>query len=148
MISWVTGGAHTDWRGVWQNVTHKDFSKTVYLDIRLAAGSSIELPPLAEELALYSVDADLVVDGEPLAARTLATLVPRAATQITASTAARLVVIGGDALDGRRFIWWNFVSSRKERLVQAGDDWQAQRMGQVVGDAEFIPLPERKFTGS
>lgn len=126
----------------------KTFSKTVYLDISLAAGSSIELPPLADELALYSVDADLVVDGEPLAARTLATLVPRAATQITASTAARLVVIGGDALDGRRFIWWNFVSSRKERLVQAGDDWQAQRMGQVVGDAEFIPLPERKFTGS
>ena len=57
-----------------------------------------------------------------------------------------MVVIGGDALDGPRFIWWNFVSSRKERIVQASNDWTAQKMGQVAGDAEFIPLPERKFT--
>ena len=55
----------------------------------------------------------------------------------------RLLVIGGDALDGHRFISWNFVSSRKERILQAEADWQAQRMGQVPGDAEFIPLPEK-----
>lgn len=126
----------------------KTFSKTIYLDIRLAAGSSIELPPLADELALYSVNADLVVEGEPLAVRTLATLVPGVATQISAGTSARLVVIGGDALDAQRFVGWNFVSSRKERIVQAGDDWLAQSMGQVAGDAELIPLPERKFTGN
>lgn len=126
----------------------KTFSKTIYLDIQLAAGSTFPLPPLADELALYSVDADLVVDGEPLAARNLATLMPGVTTQLSASAPARVVVIGGDALDGQRFIWWNFVSSRKERIVQAGDDWAAQRMGQVAGDAEFIPLPERKFTGN
>lgn len=126
----------------------KTFSKTIYLDIQLAAGFTFALPPLADELALYSVDADLVVDGKPLAARNLATLMPGVTTQLSASAPARVVVIGGDALDGQRFIWWNFVSSRKERIVQAGDDWAAQRMGQVAGDAEFIPLPERKFTGN
>ena len=126
----------------------KTFAKTIYLDIELAAGARLELPPLAEELAVYSVGADLLVDGEPLAERTLATLSAGVATQLSASVPVRLVVIGGDALDGQRFIWWNFVSSRKERIVQASDDWAAGRMGQVAGDAEFIPLPERRFSGS
>ena len=122
----------------------KTFAKTVYLDIRLAAGDTVELPPLAEELALYGVEGELRVDGETLASRTLALLAPGAATRISASAAAHFVVVGGDKLDRQRFIWWNFVSSRKQRIVQAGDDWLAQRMGQVEGDAEFIPLPERR----
>jgi redox-sensitive bicupin YhaK (pirin superfamily) len=122
----------------------KTFSKTVYLDVQLAAGSHMELPPLADELALYLVDGELQVDGEVLAARTLALLAPGALTQISANAAARLVVIGGDKLDGPRFIWWNFVSSRRERMLEAGDDWAAQKMGQVAGDSEFIPLPERR----
>lgn len=122
----------------------KTFAKTVYLDIRMATGDTMELPPLADELALYGVEGELKVDGETLAARTLALLAPGTATHISASTAAHFVVVGGDKLDGQRFIWWNFVSSRKERIVQAGDDWLAQRMGQVEGDAEFIPLPERR----
>jgi redox-sensitive bicupin YhaK (pirin superfamily) len=77
---------------------------------------------------------------------TLATLAPGAAVQLSAGAPTRLVVIGGDALDAHRFMWWNFVSSRKERIVQAGEDWEAQAMGQVPGETEFIPLPERKFT--
>jgi redox-sensitive bicupin YhaK (pirin superfamily) len=122
----------------------KTFAKTVYLDVRLAAGSRFDLPPLADELAIYLVDGDLQVDGEAVVARTLALLAPGAPTQISASAAARLVVIGGDKLDGPRFIWWNFVSSRKGRMVCAADDWAAQKMGQVSGDSEFIPLPERR----
>jgi hypothetical protein len=122
----------------------KTFSKTVYLDIRLAAGEHLDLPPLADELALYAVDGDLEVDGEAVAARTLAILTPGVVAKISASAAARFVVMGGDPLDGHRFIWWNFVSSRKERIVQAGDDWAAQTMGQVAGETEFIPLPQRK----
>lgn len=124
----------------------KTFSKTLYLDLALAAGMPFTLPPLAEQMALYAVDGDLLVDGEPLAMHTLATLTPGAAVQLSASVPTRLVVIGGDALDAHRFMWWNFVSSRKERIVQAGEDWEAQAMGQVPGETEFIPLPERKFS--
>ncbi len=54
----------------------------------------------------------------------------------------QFVVIGGEPLDGHRFLFWNFVSSSKERLSQAADDWSAQRMGQVPGETEFIPLPK------
>ena len=122
----------------------RTFSKTVYLDVRLPAGASLALPPLADELAVYAVQGLLQIDGEPVAAQTLAVLAPGASTRISAGLAARFVVIGGDKLDGHRFIWWNFVSSRKARIVQAGDDWAAQRMGQVAGETEFIPLPERR----
>jgi len=123
----------------------RTFSKTIYLDIWLAAGATLDLPPLADELALYPLDGDLAVGGESVAARTLAVLAPGEVATISASTAVRFMVIGGDMLDAHRFIWWNFVSSRKERIVQASDDWVAQKMGQVAGDAEFIPLPERKL---
>ena len=123
----------------------RTFSKTIYLDVMLAAGSRLELPPLAEELAVYPVDSDLLVDGEPVAARTLALLMPGHTTVMECSARTRLMVIGGDALDAPRYIWWNFVSSRKERIVQASEAWLAQTMGEVLGDAEFIPLPERRF---
>ena len=122
----------------------KTFSKTVYLDIRLAAGEAFDLPALADELAIYPVDGDLQVNGEVVAARTLAVLTPGVITRLSADAPVRIAVIGGDKLDGHRFIWWNFVSSCKERIAQAGDDWLAQNMGQVAGDQEFIPLPERK----
>ncbi|MDB5932059.1 MAG: Pirin domain protein [Polaromonas sp.] len=122
----------------------RTFSKTVYLDIRLAAGASLALPPLADELALYAVEGDLAVDGQALAVRTMAVLAPGAVARISAAENARFMVIGGDALDAHRFIWWNFVSSRKERIVQAGEDWKAQAMGQVEGETDFIPLPERR----
>ncbi|HSV53774.1 MAG TPA: pirin family protein [Burkholderiaceae bacterium] len=124
------------------------FSKTLYLDVQLPAGGTLELPALAQELAIYPVDADVQVDGEPVAAHTLAVLAPGAAVRIGSSAAARLMVIGGDALDGQRYMWWNFVSSRKERIVQAAADWEAQRMGKVPGDDELIPLPEHRFNAA
>lgn len=123
----------------------KTFSKTVYLDIKLAAGATLALPALADELAIYAVDGDLTVDGEAVAAHTLAVLTPGLTTQISSSAPARWVVVGGDALDAHRFIWWNFVSSRKERIVQASEEWAAQTMGQIDGETEFIPLPQRRF---
>jgi redox-sensitive bicupin YhaK (pirin superfamily) len=121
------------------------FAPTLYLDVKLAAGGTLELPPLAQEMALYPVDGELRVDGEPVADRTLALLAPGAVARIEAPAATRLVVIGGDPLDGHRFMWWNFVSSRKERIVQASQDWSARTMGQVPGETEFIPLPEHAF---
>lgn len=126
----------------------KTFSPTLYLDVQLVANVALELPPMAQELALYAVDGDIVVDGALVARHTLVMLVPDSTVMVMASTAVRLMVIGGDALEARRFMWWNFVSSRKERIVQASQDWERQTMGQVPGDAEFIPLPERRFTGN
>jgi hypothetical protein len=121
------------------------FAPTLYLDVQLPAGGALELPPLAQELAVYAVDADIQIDGETVAAHTLAVLAPGATVRVSSQAAARLMVIGGDALDGPRYMWWNFVSSRKERILQAADDWEAQRMGKVPGDDELIPLPEHRF---
>ena len=119
------------------------FANTVYLNVQLDAGAVLELPALAEELALYTVDAGVVVNGEAVPDHRLVVLSPGAASHIEATTAARLMVLGGDALDAPRFVWWNFVSSRKERIVQAAQDWEAQRMGQIAGETEFIPLPKQ-----
>ncbi|MEO7885282.1 MAG: pirin family protein [Polaromonas sp.] len=124
----------------------KTYSHTLYLDVALKAGTPFTLPPLAEQMALYAVDGDLQVDGQSLPMHTLATLSAGAAVLLEASAPTRLVVIGGDALDAHRFMWWNFVSSRKERIVQASEAWEAQSMGEVPGETEFIPLPERKFS--
>ena len=126
----------------------RTFSRTLYLDVQLAAGAVFELPPLAEELALYAVDGPVMVDGEQVDAHTLTLLAPKATAAVVATGPVRLMVIGGDALGGHRFMWWNFVSSRKERIVQASLDWEAQTMGQVPGDPELIPLPERRFTAA
>ncbi len=71
---------------------------------------------------------------------------PGATVALRAGQTTRLMVIGGDALDGHRFMWWNFVSSRKERIVQASRDWEAQNMGRVPRDTELIPLPARRST--
>ncbi|MDR3454381.1 MAG: pirin family protein [Rhodoferax sp.] len=121
------------------------YSKTIYLDVSLPAGGRLTLPPLAPELAVYAVDAEVLIDGMPVAAHTLAVLAPGASVQLHAPAAARLMVLGGDALPERRFIWWNFVSCRKERIAQAAQDWEAQAVGQVPGETEFIPLPEKRF---
>lgn len=123
------------------------FANTVYLDVRLGAGANLDLPPLAQELALYTVDAGVHVDGEAVSDHRLVVLSPGASHRVAAPTAARLMVLGGDALDAPRFVWWNFVSSRKERILQAAHDWEAQRMGQIAGETEFIPLPKQPLPG-
>lgn len=120
-------------------------SPTLYLDIALPAGAVLELPVLAEEQAVYPVDGDVAVDGARVAATHMALLdAGRTVTVTAAEGDTRVVVIGGTSL-GPRFMWWNFVSSRKERIAQAADDWAAQRMGQVPGETEFIALPARQF---
>jgi len=118
---------------------------TVYLDVTLPAGGRWPLPVLAQELAVYLVEGDLRVDGGVLPARTMAVLQAQPVL-LEAASDARLVVIGGAALDARRHMWWNFVSSRPERISQASADWAAQRMGRVPGDPEFIPLPTRPYS--
>jgi redox-sensitive bicupin YhaK (pirin superfamily) len=124
------------------------YSPTLYLDIVLPAGGAIELPAgLADEAALYTVDAPVALNGDVVAAQRLALFDAGRALRIEAGEPARLAVIGGAPL-GQRHLWWNFVSSRRERIVQAADDWAAQRFASVPGETEFIPLPEKRPTAS
>jgi redox-sensitive bicupin YhaK (pirin superfamily) len=122
-------------------------SRTLYLDVRLPAGGRMDLPALEAQQAIYALEGELQVDDAPLALRRMAVLEPGGAVTLFAPAGARLVLVGGDALDAPRHMWWNFVSSRKERILQAGEDWKAMRMGTVPGDeAEFIPLPPTPMT--
>ena len=123
------------------------YSPTLYLDVQLPAGATLEMPALAQEMAVYTVDAPVLLNGEALGAQLLGVAESGQGMRLSVpgETAARLMVIGGDALDAPRHMWWNFVSSRKQRIVQAAQDWDDQAMGQVPGETEFIPLPERRF---
>jgi redox-sensitive bicupin YhaK (pirin superfamily) len=122
-------------------------SPMVYLDISLAAGAQLDLPgTLGHERALYAVDGGFDLDAGAVEARTMAVLPEAATVRISAARPVRLVLIGGEPL-GPRFVWWNFVASRKETIVQAAEAWAAQpneRFPQVPGETEFIALPERR----
>ncbi|MFY2764434.1 pirin family protein [Arenimonas sp. MALMAid1274] len=116
---------------------------TLYVSIDLQAGCALPIPAEHVERALYPVEGELDLDGEPLAAGHLAVLEPGTEPLLRARTDARVMLLGGAPVDGHRHLWWNFVSSRRERIEQAKDDWREGRMGQVPGETEFIPLPER-----
>jgi hypothetical protein len=120
-------------------------SPTLYLDIAFgpASGAALTLPAAAEERAIYSVDHDIELDGERVPAFTMTVLEPGEQPTLTAPRGARVVLIGGAPI-GHRFMVWNFVSSRKEQIVKAQDDWEAQRFDKVPGETEFIPLPPRR----
>ncbi|MBV6322528.1 pirin family protein [Duganella violaceipulchra] len=122
----------------------KTYSQTLYLDVTLKAGHELALSGLPAEAAIYPITGELQIDGAPLALHTMALLDTTTAQLIKADADAQFVVIGGEALDGHRYMSWNFVSSRKERIVQASEDWEAQRFDKVPGETEFIPLPAKK----
>ena len=120
---------------------------TLYLDVQLPPQGVLELPALAQEMAVYPVDAAVRLDGQPLAEHTMGVLPPAVSARLQAgATGARLMVIGGAPLDAPRHMWWNFVSSSKDRIVQAAHDWETDQMGQAPGDTERIPLPAHRFT--
>ena len=122
----------------------RTLSPTLYLDLNFAMGSgaAVAMPAAAEERALYSVDHGFELDGVFVPAFTMAVLVAGSEPRLTAPRGGHIVLIGGAPL-GHRFITWNFVSSRKARIVQAQDDWEAERFEPVPGETECIPLPPR-----
>jgi redox-sensitive bicupin YhaK (pirin superfamily) len=117
------------------------FAPMFYLAAEFAPGAKFVLPAEYAERAVYAVDADLIVAGEPLAAQRMATLAPDVDVEIVSPGGGRAVFFGGAPLDGERHLYWNFVSSSRERIEQAKRDWAAQRLGKVPGETEFIPLP-------
>lgn len=121
----------------------RTYMQTLYLDVALQAGRELRLEDLPPEAAVYPISGDVLLDGVALLPHTMALLEAGAVPVVRAGSApVQFVVIGGEPLDGHRFLFWNFVSSSKQRLSQAADDWSAQRMGQVPGETEFIPLPK------
>jgi len=116
-------------------------SPTLYVVLELIAGAATLIPVLAPQLALYVVDGAVTVEGRPVARGTLAVLDGDRPCRLAAAAHSRLVLIGGEPLDGRRLMWWNFVSTRKERILAAADDWEGRRMPGVAGEDTFIPLP-------
>jgi hypothetical protein len=118
---------------------------TVYVDIALAPGAAVPIDAVHDERALYTVAGTITIGGVPHPAGELLVLRPGDPITVrnTGRDEARFVLVGGEPMDGPRYIWWNFVSSRQERIEQAKAEWKARRFDTVPGDPEeFIPLPE------
>lgn len=117
------------------------FSEMIYLDVQLSPGTSFTLKGNYSEQAIYSVTEGVQIDGTSIEQHRLAVLTTGASVDIAASSPARCIIVGGEPV-GERHKWWNFVSSRWERIEQAKQDWRSGRFGQVPQETEFIPLPE------
>jgi len=117
-------------------------SPTLYVDARLESGARLAVDLSHPERAVHVVEGDVRCDGQPIAPGVMAVLRPGARVVVEAAGPARVMLVGGAPLDGPRHIFWNFVSSSKERIERAADDWRAGRFPKVPGDEkEFIPLP-------
>jgi len=120
-----------------------EHSQTIYADIMLGAGASVPIEPGADERAVMVVEGAAALDGDVLEPFTLYVLAPGQAMTMKASEPARVMLLGGEAFATRRHVFWNFVSSSRDRINQAKEDWKAMRFPLVPGDdKEFIPFPE------
>jgi redox-sensitive bicupin YhaK (pirin superfamily) len=122
----------------------RTLSDLFYADAILKAGALLPLDAEHEERAIYTVAGDITIARQSFGPGQLLVLRPGDRITIEAKTAARFMLLGGATMDGPRYIWWNFVSSRKERIEQASAEWKAGRFAKVPGDEkEFIPLPDQ-----
>ncbi|HKM65237.1 MAG TPA: pirin family protein [Acidisphaera sp.] len=117
-----------------------------YADAALSPGAGLALPEDHEERGVYVVDGEVEVAGDHFAPGRMLVFHPRGAPMLRAGAkGARLLLLGGATMDGPRYIFWNFVSSSRDRIEQAKADWKAGRFAKVPGDDnEFIPLPEER----
>lgn len=128
-------------------------SETLYADIQLAAGRSMPIDAGYEERAIYTISGTVDVAGDTFGPAQLLVLRPGDELTVTATSEARFMLFGGAPMEGPLYIWWNFVSSRPERIAAAKEEWAKGRFDTVPGDeVEFIPLPEtndapRRATG-
>ncbi|TPK76317.1 pirin family protein [Mesorhizobium sp. B2-4-15] len=118
-------------------------SETLYADLRLAPGASVKIPADAEERAIYTLEGEVSIAGDVFPAERLLVFRPGDEIVVSSQTGAHFMLFGGASLGSKRYIWWNFVSSSKERIEQAKQEWKTGRFDIVPGDdKEFIPLPE------
>jgi hypothetical protein len=116
-------------------------SEMFYADVAMRGGGRLSLTAEYPERAVYVVQGQIEIDGHRIDAGHMAILRNAQTATFRADDATRLMLLGGAPLDGPRHLWWNFVSSSKERIEQAKADWRDQRFGRVPDDDEFIPLP-------
>ena len=118
-------------------------TETLYADLRLAPGASVKIPADAEERAIYTLDGDVSISGDRFPAERLLVFRPGDEIVVSSERGAHFMLFGGASLGSPRHIWWNFVSSSKERIEQAKQEWKTGRFDIVPGDEEeFIPLPD------
>jgi redox-sensitive bicupin YhaK (pirin superfamily) len=118
------------------------YSDWFYVEVVLDPGAAAPLDADHEERAIYIVGGEIEIAGERFEGPRLLVFRPGDRITVRAVRLARLMFLGGAALEGPRHIWWNFVSSRKERIEQAKEDWKSGRFAPVPDETEFIPLPE------
>ena len=124
-------------------------SPTIYAAITLAPGAAMVIDHEADERALYLLEGDATVDGTPLVPQHMALLAPGILPLLTSQGGARLMLCGGAPMDGERHVWWNFVSSSRDRINEAKRAWRAGEFVLPPDDHdEFIPLPEVPLTVS
>lgn len=116
-----------------------------YVEVNLAAGSRAPLDADHEERAIYVVDGMIDIAGEQFEGPRLLVFRPGDAITVQAISDTRMMFLGGTAVAGPRYIWWNFVSSSKERIEQAKEDWKQARFGAVPDETEVIPLPGTSY---
>jgi redox-sensitive bicupin YhaK (pirin superfamily) len=140
-------------RGLWARViAGTAFGKTspvgtlspwLYAEVVLDPGAEAPFDPDQEERAVYVAEGEIEITGDVFEPPSLLVFRPGDRIIVKAKRRSRLMFLGGDAMEGPRHIWWNFVSSRQERIEQAKEDWKAGRFALVPGETEFIPIPER-----
>lgn len=114
----------------------------VYADVHLDAGATVTLPGLYAERAVHIAQGRIAVAGDVFEAGRMLVFRPGDTPALRAEAPSRLLILGGEPMDGPRHIWWNFVSSSRDRIEQAKADWKAGRFPAVPSESEFIPLPE------
>lgn len=118
------------------------YSGTLYVDVKLTTDASFTVPDEHPERAIYVAAGRIALDGSLFVPGAMIVLDSGGGATIRALQDTRLMIIGGAPLDGRRYIWWNFVASSRERIEEAKRDWLQQRFAKVPGETEFIPLPD------
>lgn len=121
----------------------RQYHDTLFADIRLDPGAQVRIPANAEERAVYLLDGEVDIAGDRFASNILLVFRPGDEIVVSSERGAHFMLFGGAAMPSKRYIWWNFVSSSKERIEQAKEEWKTGRFDIVPGDEEeFIPLPE------
>jgi redox-sensitive bicupin YhaK (pirin superfamily) len=117
------------------------YSPLCYLAAELAAGQGFDWPGQYPEEAIYVVEGSVEIDGHQVPAHRMAVLPGNGGAEVRSTDGARIALLAGEPI-GRRYLWWNFVSSSRERIREMAAEWAAGGFDRVPGDDEFIPLPD------